>query len=62
MVEHTAVEIHALLGSGVLPPPINNHRCPECSMRYVCLPDIVAEKQRVKKAARELFEVEEKYT
>lgn len=56
-VEETAAAIHSLLGSGNLPPPINNQRCPECSMKYVCLPTVVADKARSRKAARELFVV-----
>ncbi len=57
-VEETATAIHALLDSSVLPLPINNQRCPECSLKDSCLPEVVTEKQRVKRAARELFEIE----
>lgn len=53
----TADAIHGLLNSGHLPPPINNHRCPECSLKNICLPSVVADKKRNRKAARELFEV-----
>jgi CRISPR-associated exonuclease Cas4 len=56
-VEETANAIHELLASGCLPPPINNQRCPECSLINICLPSIVADKGRSRKAARELFEV-----
>lgn len=54
-VEETARAIHDLLASGHLPPPINNQRCPECSLRNICLPAVVAEKDRNRKAAWELF-------
>ena len=54
-VEETVASIHALLGSGHLPPPINNQRCPECSMKNICLPAVVSDKARSRKAARELF-------
>lgn len=57
LVEETAAAIHALLGSGHLPPPINNQRCPECSLNETCLPTVVADKARSRKAARELFEI-----
>ncbi|MDR3557590.1 MAG: CRISPR-associated protein Cas4 [Syntrophobacteraceae bacterium] len=57
-LEKTANAIHHLLTSGHLPPPINNHRCPECSLKNICLPSVVADKKRNRKAARELFEVE----
>lgn len=54
-VEETARTIHDLLASDHLPPPINNQRCPECSLRNICLPAVVAEKDRNRKAAWELF-------
>lgn len=56
-VEETAAAIHSLLASGVLPPPINNQRCPECSLKETCLPAVVADKKRSSKAVRELFEI-----
>ncbi|MDR3567038.1 MAG: CRISPR-associated protein Cas4 [Syntrophobacteraceae bacterium] len=56
-LKKTAGAIHGLLTSGHLPPPINNHRCPECSLKFICLPSVVADKKRNRKAARELFEV-----
>lgn len=56
-VEETAAAIHTLLGSGHLPPPIDNQRCPECSLKNICLPAVVADKARSTKAARELFEI-----
>lgn len=54
-VEDTIAAIHSLLSSEHLPPPINNQRCPECSMKNICLPAVVADKARNRKAARELF-------
>ncbi|TLN05469.1 Dna2/Cas4 domain-containing protein, partial [bacterium] len=58
LVETTASEIHELLLSEVLPPPINNQRCPECSIKNICMPSVVAEKERSRKAALELFAIE----
>lgn len=57
IVEETAAAIHSLLASGLLPPPINNQRCPECSLKETCLPAVVADKKRIGKASRELFEI-----
>ena len=54
-VEEAMAAIHALLASGHLPPPINNQRCPECSLKNICLPGVVADKARSRKAVRELF-------
>jgi CRISPR-associated exonuclease Cas4 len=56
-LEETATAVHVMLASGHLPPPINNQRCPECSLKESCLPAVVADKARNRKAARELFEI-----
>lgn len=56
--EDTANAIHVLLSSGRLPLPINNYRCPECSLKDICLPAVVAEQDRSRRAARELFSIE----
>lgn len=55
-VEGTANAIHTLLASGHLPPPINNQRCPECSLNGICMPGVVVGKARQMKTAKELFE------
>ncbi|MDD2337306.1 MAG: CRISPR-associated protein Cas4 [Geobacteraceae bacterium] len=57
LVEETADAIHTLLASGRLPQPINNQRCPECSLKNICMPSVVAEKRRGRNAVRELFEI-----
>ncbi len=56
-VVETIRAIHTLLASGHLPLPINNQRCPECSLKNICLPAVIAEKERSRKAIKELFEV-----
>lgn len=56
-LEKTVNAIRAMLTTGLLPPPLNNHRCPECSLKNICLPSVVVAKERNRKAARELFEV-----
>lgn len=55
LTEETASAVHALLSSGSLPSPINNQRCPECSLKSICMPSVVADKARNRRAARELF-------
>jgi CRISPR-associated exonuclease Cas4 len=39
-VETLVRDIRALLSAGKLPPPVNDKRCGECSMRDVCMPQI----------------------
>lgn len=55
-VEETANAIHVMLASGHLPPPINNQRCPECSLRNICLPHVPGHSDKSRTAAKELFE------
>jgi CRISPR-associated exonuclease Cas4 len=57
-VEVTTDVIHLMLESNKLPSPINNQRCPECSLKDICLPAVIAEQERSRKAARELFSIE----
>jgi CRISPR-associated exonuclease Cas4 len=57
LAKETAAAVRTLLATSVLPPPVNDRRCPECSLRESCLPTVVAGKGRNRKAARELFEV-----
>ena len=51
----TAVRLHALLASGVTPPPIVHPKCKQCSVNALCLPDLVAAPARYRRAAGELF-------
>ncbi|MEZ0328511.1 MAG: CRISPR-associated protein Cas4 [Dissulfuribacterales bacterium] len=53
--ETTANAIHTLLASNLLPDPLNNHRCPECSLKNICLPSVIAQNDRNRKAFQELF-------
>ena len=55
-VERVAAAVGEILAKRILPPPVNDKRCNDCSLKESCLPDVVAEKQRVKKAVGELFE------
>lgn len=54
----TASAIHELLASGYLPPPINNQRCPECSLKNICMPSVIAEPEKTRKATQGLFAIE----
>lgn len=39
-------EIQALLKSGVMPPAVNDRRCPNCSLIDVCRPEVMANENR----------------
>jgi CRISPR-associated exonuclease Cas4 len=42
LVIETANAIRAMLNSGKLPPPANDARCKECSLKEICQPNAVA--------------------
>jgi len=56
-VERVTLAVREMLEQGVTPPPVNDKRCENCSLKESCLPGVVADKLRGRKAARELFEV-----
>lgn len=40
-VEDAIAAIRAMLASGKLPPPVNDHRCKECSLIEICQPQAI---------------------
>jgi CRISPR-associated exonuclease Cas4 len=56
-VEETAAAVQDLIAAHWVPPPVNDKRCQDCSLKESCLPHVVGEKGRSHKAARELFVV-----
>ena len=61
-VEDTAAKVRALLDSGSLPPPLNDARCKECSLKEICQPEALADKDKVHSLRDTLFEPEEECT
>lgn len=57
-VEETVVAVRALLASGALPPPVNDGRCKECSLKEICQPEVSAAREKVHALRGELFEPE----
>ena len=51
----TAEAIRAMLASGVLPAPVNDARCRECSLKETCQPEALGEKLRFKQLVEDLF-------
>ena len=58
-LEETIVAVRAMLASGVLPPPVNDERCRECSLNDICQPQALAGKNRQHEVAASLYVVEE---
>uniref|UniRef100_E6QQF2 CRISPR-associated exonuclease Cas4 n=1 Tax=mine drainage metagenome TaxID=410659 RepID=E6QQF2_9ZZZZ len=50
--------IHAMLDSGKLPPPVNDVRCKECSLKEICQPQAVAERVVQHTLLKTLFDPE----
>lgn len=57
-VDRVTQAVRKMLEQGITPPPVNDKRCEQCSLRESCLPGVVSEKQRIHRSARELFEVQ----
>ena len=54
-VEQVASAVHEMIAEHHVPPPVNDKRCKDCSLRESCLPHVVGEKERVRKASKMLF-------
>lgn len=52
--EQTISAVRAMLLGKVLPPPVNDHRCPECSLRDTCNPEVAQPQMRI--AIQRLFD------
>lgn len=55
-VEEVALLVTRMLDNRIVPPPVNDKRCEGCSLKESCLPGVVADKGRSRRAAKELFE------
>jgi CRISPR-associated exonuclease Cas4 len=54
-VEEAVREIRLILADSRLPPPVNDARCSECSLKMSCLPSVVADASRARAALQNLF-------
>jgi CRISPR-associated exonuclease Cas4 len=55
----TARRLHELVASGRIPPPVPMPKCRQCSLRPLCMPELVADTRAYQRAATELFRVAE---
>jgi CRISPR-associated exonuclease Cas4 len=55
--EEAVVAVRAMLRTRDLPPPVNDARCDNCSLRESCLPGVVADAARLRAGRRALFTV-----
>ena len=59
LVEETAAAIRAMLVSGKLPPPANDARCRECSLKDICQPEALAGRGKQQQQRQSLLIPEE---
>jgi CRISPR-associated exonuclease Cas4 len=57
-VAEVAAAVHEMVEKRLTPPPVNDKRCKDCSLKESCLPNVVGEKGRSQNAVRELFAIE----
>jgi len=57
-VETTTQAIRSMLSGGVLPPPVTDGRCRECSLKDICQPEAIAASNRLHYERIHLFEEE----
>jgi CRISPR-associated exonuclease Cas4 len=53
--EDAARDLHALLAARTIPAPVLHPKCRACSLKGLCLPEIVADVAGYRRAARALF-------
>ncbi|EXJ15096.1 CRISPR-associated protein Cas4 [Imhoffiella purpurea] len=56
LVERTVEGIRDMLASGRLPPPVNDRRCRECSLKDLCQPEAIDARARQRRLRDALFE------
>lgn len=59
VVIETVSLIRKMLSSGRLPPPVGDSRCKECSLKEICQPEALSDRETQDELARTLFEVED---
>ena len=58
MVEETAVAVRKMVDERTVPPPVNDKRCKDCSLKESCLPAAIQDKGKTRRMAERLFVVE----
>lgn len=56
-VELVTRAVRRMLEQGLTPPPVNDQRCDNCSLKESCLPEVVTDRAVWHKTADDLFEV-----
>jgi CRISPR-associated exonuclease Cas4 len=56
--EAAVAQLHALIDSGQVPPPVLHQKCQSCSLHALCMPELVSAQDTYRLAAHSLFLVE----
>ncbi len=54
-VETATEAVRKMLSRNEMPPPVNDDRCPNCSLNESCMPSVVANKRSVRQALDALY-------
>lgn len=55
-LEDVVAAVRTMIAERRVPPPVNDKRCEDCSLREACLPHVAGNILKNKKAVKELFE------
>lgn len=56
LVEETTEAVRSCIREGRLPPPVNDARCDQCSLKEICQPEAIADARTQHRLRNELFE------
>lgn len=57
-LEEAVAAVHEMVSRHVVPPPVNDKRCRDCSLKESCLPQAVGNEGLIRKASKTLFSLE----
>lgn len=55
-VREVSEAVHKMIAANRVPPPVNDERCRDCSLREACLPRVAGNSGKSRKVISELFE------
>lgn len=57
-VQEVTADVHKMIAERFVPPPVNDKRCKDCSLKESCLPEAIHKKEKNRNLAKKLFVVE----
>jgi CRISPR-associated exonuclease Cas4 len=57
-VQEISEAVHKMIAERIVPPPVNDERCRDCSLREASLREVVDDKVKTRHAVKELFTIE----